>query len=330
MDRAGLRALLDPEVAVALAAMERVPPLRSVDDVAELRAARDERTARLMLEWRLPEGVTRDDYLGAGRPGDPDLGLAVFCPTARSGPSPCLYWMHGGGYVMGSHDGDAPRVVEWVQKGWTVVSVGYRLAPETPYPGPLEDAYAGLRWTSTHADELGIDPACLVIGGASAGAGLAAGLGLLARDRAEIALRGQLLIYPMIDDRQSTETSTWPVPIWDPVSNLAGWQAYLGPLHGTEAVPAYAAAARATDLRGLPPTIVVVGTLDGFCDEDIAYAQRLNHAGVPTELHVYPGAPHGFDLFAPETAIARRSRADINRWLDDISSGPGPNDRTER
>ena len=185
------------------------------------------------------------------------------------------------------------------------VSVEYRLAPETPYPGPLEDCYAGLRWTYEHADELGIDRERIGIAGVSAGGGLAAGLALLARDRGEVPVAFQLLDCPMIDDRQTTSSSRLDgLPIWSRESNEFGWRSYLGDLYGTDDIPPYAAAARAENLVGLPPALVIVGGADGFRDEDIDYALRLNQSGVPTELHVLPGAPHGVQMFADSTAGA--------------------------
>jgi triacylglycerol lipase len=179
----------------------------------------------------------------------------------------------------------------------------------------MDDCYAGLRWVHAHADELGVDPARIGIGGASAGGGLAAGLALLARDRGEVPLAFQLLIYPMIDDRRVTPSSAWEVPIWPPSANEFGWASYLSAAGGDGAVPAYAAPARAVDVGGLPDALVVVGMLDGFLDEDVIYAQRMMQAGVPVELHVYPGAPHGFDGFAPDAAVARQCRRDVNGWL---------------
>jgi acetyl esterase/lipase len=225
--------------------------------------------------------------------------------------------MHGGGYIFGHYDNEDARFDGWVRRlGCAGVSVEYRLAPEDPYPAGMEDAYAALKWVHDHASELGIDAGRIGIGGASAGAGLAAGLALLVRDRAEFDIAFQLLIYPMIDDRQMTASSGWAeVPVWQPSANTLGWSAYLGALYGTEEVPPYAAAARATNLEGLPPTLIAVGTLDGFVDEDIDYAQRLNHAGVPVELHVYPGGPHGFDSMAPGTTLGRRARAHMEEWL---------------
>ena len=223
--------------------------------------------------------------------------------------------MHGGGYVVGTYEMEDLRFDRWCQSLNIVgVSVEYRLAPETPYPGPLEDCYAGLKWTFEQAETLGIDRDHIGIGGASAGAGLAAGLALLVRDRGEIPNQFQLLIYPMIDDRIESVSSQWEVPIWPPSSNHFGWASYLGDLAGKEP-PAYAAPARATELSGLPPALILVGSLDGFHDEDIEYAKRLNHAGVHTELHVYPGAPHGFDGMMPTTRLAKEARRAMHEWL---------------
>jgi acetyl esterase/lipase len=154
-----------------------------------------------------------------------------------------------------------------------------------------------------------------VIAGASAGGGLAAGLALLARDRGEVAVAYQLLIYPMIDDRNLTPSSRLAPPVWSRDANILGWRAYLGPYSGTDDVPVYAAPARATDLAGLPPAFIAVGTLDVFRDEDIEYASRLLAAEVPTELHVYPGAPHGFEAMVPRAAVARQCQRDIDNAL---------------
>jgi acetyl esterase/lipase len=193
-----------------------------------------------------------------------------------------------------------------------VASVEYRLAPEYPYPAPLEDCYAGLRWFAGAAGELGVDGARIAIGGASAGGGLAAGLGLLARDRGEMAVAFQLLVYPMLDDRNLTPSSHAVVDpkVWNRTANTVGWNAYLAGQAGADDVAPYAAPARATDLAGLPPTYINVGDLDLFVDEDIAYAQALMRAGVPCELHVYPGAFHGSNNFVSRAVLSRRWTAD--------------------
>jgi acetyl esterase/lipase len=262
------------------------------------------------------EGVERTDHLA---PGDPPVPVRAHRPAGAEGPLPCLYWIHGGGYVGGSHELEDVMFDHLCPTlGIAGVAVDYRLAPATPYPGPLEDCYAGLVWTFEHADELGIDRSRIGIGGRSAGGGLAASLALLARDRGTPSVAFQLLDCPMLDDRQCTASSRQEgLPIWSHDSNRAGWQAYLGPLYGSDAVPLTAAPGRAGagDLAGLPPAFVSVGGVDGFVDEDIEYALRLNQAGVPTELHVYPGLPHGYRL-APHCETVQQVLRDQDDWLD--------------
>lgn len=308
-----IRPLLDPEIANLLAASP-------VDIGAVLGALTNESIADIRVMFGatppppLSETVERTDHELPGRGG---ATVRVHRPIASVASRPCVLWMHGGGLVLGDSKMDDARFDNWCnQYGIVGVSVDYRLAPENPYPTPLDDCYAGLEWVHQNATTLGIDTGRIGIGGASAGAGLAAGLGLLARDRAEFAVAFQLLIYPMIDDRQITVSSTWSDPIWSPGANTFGWTAYLGDKKGTPDVDHYAAPARATNLIGLPPTLVAVGALDGFCDEDIDYALRLRHAGVPVELHVYPGAPHGFDTFGDFTAVSRQANRDMNDWLE--------------
>jgi acetyl esterase/lipase len=303
-----VRSLLDPQVATALEAFPLDLGVLAPETLPGIRAGMRDRPAVVELS----DEVRRTDH---AIPATDGVTVRVHRPLAHDGVLPCVYWIHGGGYVLGSNVADDPRFDRWCRLFPCVgVSVEYRLAPETPYPGPLEDCYAGLRWTRDHADELGIDPGRLGVGGPSAGGGLAAGLALLARDRGEIDLAWQLLVYPMIDDRMATPSSGWADPVWPPAANRFGWASYLGGLGGDD-VPYHAAPARATDLRGLPRTLVAVGALDVFSDEDIDYAVRLRHAGVPTELHVYPGAPHGFDGLAAGTEIARRANRDIDEWL---------------
>jgi acetyl esterase/lipase len=257
--------------------------------------------------------VTRTDY---AVPGEPSISIRVHRPKNASGALPCVYSIHGGGYVLGSYTMDDASFDTWCPLlGIVGVSVEYRLAPETPYPGPLEDCYRGLQWVVEHADELGVDSTRIGVHGISAGGGLAAALALLARDRGEPTLAFQLLDCPMLDDRQHTVSSRRDgLAVWSKESNTFGWRAYLGDLYGTDEVPIHAAPARATDLAGLPPAFVSVGTVDGFHDEDVDYAVRLNHAGVPTELHVYPGAPHGYQM-ASESGLAKRAWRDKTDWL---------------
>jgi acetyl esterase/lipase len=261
----------------------------------------------------LSDEVERTDHVVSE---DPRVVVRVHRRRGLEGAVPCVYSIHGGGYVVGSYEMDDAKFDAWCRRFDVVgVSVEYRLAPETAYPGPLEDCYAGLRWTFDHAGELGIDPAKIGITGVSAGGGLCAGLALLARDRAEVPVQFQLLDCPMIDDRQLTPSSQLEgLAVWSKVSNAFGWRSYLGELYGGEEIPVYAAAARATDLAGLPEAYVCVGGADGFRDEDITYAMRLYGAGVPTELHVYPGAPHGVGML-PQSEVARRYNRDQRDWL---------------
>jgi acetyl esterase/lipase len=312
MTTVDVRSLLDPEAAAFLAAM----PF----DIGEMLGTLTDETlptARAMMGAPIPaemlsDRVERTDHVV----NDHGVVVRVHRPVGVDGALPCVYWMHGGGLILGSYVGDDARFDDWCQRHRCVgVSVEYRLAPDTPYPGPLEDCYDGLAWVHANADTIGVDPARIGIGGASAGGGLAAGLALLARDRGELAVAFQLLIYPMIDDRQLTPSSQWNDPVWSPAANTYGWTAYLGTAKGGPDVPIYAAPARATNLSGLPPTLISVGAIDGFSDEDIDYALRLRHAGVPVELHVYPGAPHGFDALLAGTAIAQRAVRDMDDWL---------------
>jgi acetyl esterase/lipase len=210
---------------------------------------------------------------------------------------------------------------DWVARyyvagtGVPILTVDYRVAPEHPHPTPVEDCYAALMWLHDHADELGVDRTRLAVVGDSAGGGLAAGVSLIARDRGGPRLALQLLIYPMLDDRTRTQaTELDPEYLgWSYDDNITGWDALLG-VRTTE-IPQYAAPARAADLSGLPPTYIDTGDLDIFRAEDVAYAQRLAAAGVPTELHVYPGCPHGFETVAPDAEVSQRATANRMRRL---------------
>ena len=297
-----------------LAVFERIPH-RTLDPddiagtVAAIRAAGAARRATAPVA--LPPGVTVEDRLAPGLSGVPDVGVRLYRPARPSGAA--FYWIHGGGMVGGAVDA-TDGYCAWIadELGVLVASVDYRLAPEHPYPAPIEDCHAGLRWLMASAPELGIDLARVAIGGGSAGAGLAAGLALLVRDQGEIAISYQHLVYPMIDDRNQTASSHAILDsrVWNRTCNHVGWNAYLDGRAGADGVEAYAAPARATDLAGLPPTYICVGTLDLFLDEDIAYARALLAAGVPTELHVYPGAFHGSPGTVPNSALSQRWRAD--------------------
>ncbi len=224
---------------------------------------------------------------------------------SRSGTLPGIYYIHGGGMILGdvaSEDTSASLLCD--QIGAVVISVEYRLAPEDPYPAPVEDCYAGLAWTAHNAGRLGLDPGRLAVYGGSAGGGLTVAATLLARDRGIPAVRFQMPVYPMIDDRNQTPSSReiLDIGIWDRSGNIEAWKWYLGDSKPDQ----YAAPARAQDLSGLPPTYIDVGAVDLFRDEDIAFAARLLQAGVPTELHVDPGAYHAAEILAPESALSQR------------------------
>jgi acetyl esterase/lipase len=244
------------------------------------------------------------------------VALSLLRPVESTDDSPVLFWMHGGGMVIGNRHMDDARLIEWCRSlGCVCISVEYRLAPEAPYPAPLDDCEAGLRFVVEHAHELRIDPERIGIGGRSAGGALAAGLALRWRDNANAPLAFQYLEYPMLDDRALTTSSQLEgLPIWSRESNAFGWRSYLGDRCGTDDVPADAAPARESELTCLPSTFIGIGTADCLRDESIDFAARLCRAAVPTELHVYAGAVHGFDMFA-DTAVARTAARDSADWL---------------
>jgi len=224
--------------------------------------------------------------------------LRLYRPAGSTDVAPALLWMHGGGYVMGAAQHDDGLCRRFSSKlGITVASVEYRLAPEHPYPAALEDCYSALSWLTTAP---AVDPARVAIGGASAGGGLAAALALLTRDRGEIELALQLLVYPMLDDRSPRSAPRHEYRLWSPRSNRFGWAAYLGATDPEVAVPA-----RRDDLTGVAPAWIGVGTCDLLHDEDLSYAERLRSAGVPCHVEVVPGAFHGFDRAASKAQVSR-------------------------
>jgi acetyl esterase/lipase len=240
------------------------------------------------------------------------MKVKIYEPAPRNGTKlPALLFIHGGGYVLGDADASDGDCQEFAQQAQcVVVSVDYRLAPEHPYPAPLEDCYAALVWMTNAADELNIDVSRVAVAGQSAGGGLTAALCLLARDRKGPAISFQMPLYPMIDDRNITPSSfeiTDERAIWNRGNNLAGWRMYLGE-HANGEISPYAAPARAKNLSNLPPTYTCVGQLDPFRDETIEYVAKLAQAGVPVEFHLYPGAYHGFELLNPTTEIGKKAK----------------------
>ncbi len=245
---------------------------------------------------------------------DANVTVRVFRPAApTTAPVAGVLFIHGGGFVIGSAamgDDLCRRIAS--ELGMVAATVEYRLAPTHPFPTPLEDCYRGLSWLAAQPD---VDATRIAVMGESAGGNLAAAVTLLARDRGKITPAMQLLSYPMLDDRTCDRTDVDPrrLRVWSPSSNRFGWRSYLGEAVG--AVPPLAAPARYEDLSGLPPTWIGVGSHDLFHDEDVAYAARLTAAGVPTTLHVVPGAYHGFDLVETRSAVSRAYRREQWRAL---------------
>jgi acetyl esterase/lipase len=310
----------DSELAAALDVIrERMPAVFTEDMLPLFRAARAESADLTNEELSLDGAFTVSERDVPGPAGAPDISLLICRPTSAMTLVPALYFIHGGGMVMGTNRGQgATDVLEAAAElGLAVVSVEYRLAPENPHPAPVEDCYAGLLWMVEQADELGIDAARIVVMGGSAGGGLAAGTALLARDRGGPVLLGQLLLCPMLDDRNDTY-SAWQMAdkgMWDRAANQFGWTALLGQAQGGPDVSPYAAPARATDLSGLPPAYLDVGSAETFRDETVTYAARIWQAGGVAELHVWPGGFHGFAGMVPQSALAQAANAAPRDWL---------------
>jgi len=249
-----------------------------------------------------------------GPPGAPEVRLWVVDPAPSEKGKPVLLHMHGGGFMMTD-----PFLMPSLQGIATdchcvVVSVDYRLAPETRYPGALEDNYAALKWVHAHAEELGIDRSRIAVGGESAGGTYAASLAIHARDRKEVPIVFQLLIYPALDDRTGSTRQAAPGSgqyMWNAGANRLAWSSLLGVPAGSSKVPAAAVPARVASVAGLPPAWIGVGAIDLFAEEDMEYARRLVHAGVATELLVVSGAFHGFDLLVPDAEASKQFSA---RW----------------
>jgi acetyl esterase/lipase len=233
--------------------------------------------------------------------------VRVHRPSGPASTRPGVLWIHGGGYVAGAASMDDRLARTTAEKtGALVASVEYRLAPEDPHPAALDDCFAALEWLATRDD---VDQRRIVVVGISAGGGLAAALSLRWRDAGRIDLAGQVLVYPMLDDRTVPRSTATSARGWPPEDNAFGWRSYLGREPGDEGVSPYAAPARCDDFSHLPPTWIGVGSADLFHDEDVDYAMRLRDAGVPTQLEVVAGAFHGFDRAAAFTSIARRFSA---------------------
>src|SRR4051794_14044828 len=306
---------IDPQVRARLDQYRKlVGPegLSGIADISERRRRQAALTAP-RTDPAAPDDVDIHDLSispGAEPPGEP-VPVRVYRPRATTTPAPCVLYMHGGGMVAGSIAGDHAKTVRLARAtGFVVVSVEYRLAPENPHPAALDDCYAGLAGVAERHRELGIDVDRIALYGTSAGGCLAAAVALLARDRGGPAIAHQMLVSPMLDDRSSTPSTTVNTGFgaWSREANIQSWQAWLGQDFGTDRISPYAAPARAPDLAGLPPTYIDVGDLDLLRDEAVDFARGLSWAGVPVELHVYPGGIHGGENLAPDAELSVRVR----------------------
>ena len=298
---------IDPASSLPLEELLNTLPggFNAIEDIKERRNVINSLIRMMTAELPPIDNIVIEDRNIAAPDALLELVVRIYKPTGVSGSLPGIFFIHGGGMIMGSIETEnhkAAMLCETIQS--LVVSVEYRLAPENPHPAQVQDCYEALVWMSKNAAELGFDNDRLAIVGGSAGGGLAIATALMARDQEFPKLSFQMANYPMIDDRNETPSSKeiTDVGIWDRKANIEAWDWYLGGKNADE----YAAPARAIDLSGLPPTFIDVGELDLFRDEDIEFAKRLLQAGVTTELHVYPGAYHASESFAPEAELSKQ------------------------
>ncbi len=305
-----LRERMDPELVEGLDGFIAATGPRGLAGIADPVERR--RTFLTLMEAGGEEPdprVATEDLHVPGPDGAPDVRVRTYRPVGLDGPIPALFYIHGGGMVIGAIESeDAIVRRRCLDLGCAAVSVDYRLAPENPHPAPVEDCYAALSWMAANAERLGIDPDRIAIYGGSAGGGLAAGTALLARDRGGPALAFQMLLYPMLDDRCNTPSGreVEEIGVFDGWASREGFEALLGERADTDAVDHYAAPARCADLTGLPPAWIDVGELDALRDESIDYARRLLGAGVPTELHITAGCFHASEVFVPDAESSGR------------------------
>ena len=325
---------IDPEVGSALQALlaltgGEAPPVAPVGDVAKRRIAVDAFMGYVNSLQREPDDVSACDYHTKSTDGH-DLLLRWYTPLRtddnNAGATPAVLYMHGGGFIAMTIAHYATTISNYVSRTRTpFLAVDFRNAPEHPWPCAVEDGHAALTWLHAHAAELGVDAARIAVMGDSGGGGLAACLTHLARERGGPKLAKQILVYPMLDDRTARPNAQLaPFLTWAYEDNLTGWGALLGERAGGQGIPASAAAARMTDedAKGLPALYLDVGDLDLFCEEDVVYARRCGEAGVPVELHVYPGCPHAFEALAPSAAVSERAMAERYKAVMSIGSVP--------
>ncbi len=297
---------IDPKSNRALKAFKKNLPkgLNGIKDINERRRLLYENVQKMKAIFPPSTNILCENHFTRRKNGGEDLKLRSYRPKYKKGTLPCLYYIHGGGMIMGTAENDdanASRLSE--ELGVVVVSVDYRLAPEDPHPAQINDCYNGLLWIESQKESLKIDTSKIALYGQSAGGGLVIATSMMVRDRGGPEIIFQMPIYPMLDDRHETPSSyeIVDIGIWDREASIEAWNWYLG---GKDADP-YAAPSRATSLKGLPPTFIDVGELDLFRDENIIFAQRLLEAGVTTEFHLYPGAYHASENFAPDADLSK-------------------------
>ena len=316
----------DAELAPALEGLPGYFTTLEPSAIGEFRAA-TARSRSSIDDAIVGRPVEITDHRVTGHDGG-EIAVSVVRPEVHAtggatGSAPGIYLLHGGGMVGGSRWSVVPMLVDWVLEfGAVAAAVEYRLAPEFPDPMPVEDSYAGFEWFVGRAEEFGFDPLRVLIGGQSAGGGLAAGTALLARDRSGPMPAALLLMWPMLDDRNSTVSARQidGVGIWDHTSNATGWTALLGDSRGSADVSAFAAPARAVDLLDLPPTYVEAGSAEVFRDEAVAFASKIWEAGGNAELHIWAGGFHGFQGIVPTAAVSRAAVQTREAWLHRVLS----------
>jgi acetyl esterase/lipase len=296
---------LDPELRAPLSELLNTYPrgIYAIEDLEERRRVDAELAAQGTSDVLLVQTCVTEDRKAPGPPGGPAVPLRIYRPERHARGMPAVLFVHGGGMHLGDLDYEHATAVKICEQlGVLVVSAGYRKAPEHPHPAPVEDCYAALVWVSQNADALGFDPGRLAIWGGSAGGNLAIATALKARDAGGPRLAFVMALYPMVDNRNVSSSSheVTRIGVWDRATNIEAWEWFLAGREPDD----YAAPLHAQDLSNLPPTFIDVGTADLFRDEDIALAQRLLCAGVPTELHVYPAVYHAAELYAPDAEIS--------------------------
>ncbi len=323
MTTATARPAIDLQLQGLLSSMPDAPPLNE-ETLEMIRPY-----ATLPVETALAGRTVASQEISIASFDGTQIVLTILSPAGAdlsAGDAPCVYWVHGGGMVMGDRYSQIDIPLDWLASfGAVVVSVDYRLAPDFSGTTLVEDCYAGFVWTAEHASDLGIDPAKLVIAGTSAGGGLAAGTTLLARDRKGPALAAQVLICPMLDHRNDSSSShQFDGPaVWSRDANAFGWRSVLKDI-GDWPVPSYVSPAIADDLSGLPTAYIDAGSAEVFRDEAVTYATRIWTAGGQAELHVWAGGFHGFDALFPQAAISQTARQARTDWLRRVLAAAAP------